>query len=141
MFSFAYRRLADGGQKIGAGLLTTAARLSADLAVLVHLSMLLALVDALLAGDSACLQHSLDGGEILSGTSAKDGAGGLTDISTVGLVRIQVRRSATMSSARQASAQAVQVWAHSKQAAMQSASFCTSRPVVSLGWVSIIEVM
>src|SRR5699024_11444827 len=55
--------------------------------------------------------------------------------------RMQFRRSDTVSSARQASAHAVQVWAHSKHAAIQSANFCTSRPVVSFGWVSSMDVI
>jgi hypothetical protein len=44
--------------------------------------------------------------------------------------------SATVSSLRQASAQAVQVWAHSKQAAMQAASYALSMFPRSLGYVS-----
>ena len=48
-------------------------------------------------------------------------------------LRMHSVSSATMSSARQASAQAVQVWAHSKHAAMHSASFCRSMSPRSFG--------
>src|SRR5690625_1238245 len=57
------------------------------------------------------------------------------------LRRMQLRSSVTISSPRQASAHAVQVWAHSKHAAIQSASLATSRSLVVLGWASIIEVI
>ena len=51
----------------------------------------------------------------------------------LGLVVLIAGLSATMSSAKQASAQAVQVWAHSKQASMHSASFCWSMVPRSFG--------
>src|SRR5437868_3672913 len=54
-------------------------------------------------------------------------------------VRMHVLSSATMSSARHASAQAVQVWAQSAQAWMQSASSDRSKPM-DRGWDSIIAV-
>src|SRR5699024_3357250 len=74
---------ADGGQKVGAGLLTTAAGISTDFAVLVHVRVLLALIGAFLACSPAGLQQGLDGRQVLAGASAEDGAGGLADIGTI----------------------------------------------------------
>src|SRR4051794_21252483 len=51
---------------------------------------------------------------------------------------MHVVSSATMSSPRQASAQAVQAWAHSRHASMQATSFPRSIPPRSTGWVSSI---
>ncbi|KII27153.1 hypothetical protein M707_23470 [Arthrobacter sp. AK-YN10] len=56
-------------------------------------------------------------------------------------VRMHVASSVTISSPKHASAQAPQICAHSKHAAMHSDSFSLSTIAVGFGWESIIALM
>ncbi|CBT74895.1 hypothetical membrane protein [Glutamicibacter arilaitensis Re117] len=77
------RRLADGRQQQGTSFFAPAASFSADLAMLVHASMLLAFGGTLLAGCPAGFKHCLDCRWVLAGLASQNVDGGVADIGAV----------------------------------------------------------
>jgi hypothetical protein len=131
-------RSLEGGEQVRACLLAAAAGLSADAAVLVHVGMAFALLAHAL---QAAAQASRTARVTLTSYAVRRDSALLVarQISAQSrLVRMHVVRSDTMSSDRQASAQAVQTCEHSTQAAMQSTSSFLSMPPRSFGYNSSI---
>src|SRR5699024_10350330 len=74
---------ADRGQQLGAGLLAATASLGADLAVLVHARMLLALLGAGLARRLTGLEQCTVEGIVLARLTGQDSAGRLADVGAI----------------------------------------------------------
>jgi hypothetical protein len=108
--------------------------------VLVHLGVPGTLVAAGLAGLGAGLEDGADDGDIGVGAPQRTRPVVPQTSAQSRSVRMQRRRSATDSSLRQASAQAVHVWAHTRQASMHSARSCWST-ATSAGELSIIALI
>src|SRR3546814_17182921 len=80
------------GEEVTAGLLAAAADFGADAAVLVHVSMALALVAARLAGGRAGLQERPGHVGVVPGVSRQRVPGGHADVGAVQVGRSEARR-------------------------------------------------
>src|SRR5215212_5562972 len=132
------RLLPQSAGELVARRLTTATRLGADPAVLVHAGVALTIGCASPAGSPARLDECLGEARIKTGVAERTVPVVAQTAAQSRSVRMHWTSSDTMCSARQASAHAVQACAQSKHASMHSVSFARSSSPQSFGWDSNI---